>query len=151
MHRIVLVGIMTVVISLTFMSCGGGTPAEETVRKASPSPVPRAPVDEESIEGEGSAVDRGAEVYITMQDPGGSGEYLYNPEDLSFSVGDKITLVLESETEFHTFTVDGLGIDLAVAGGAVDEVTYTFDASGTYEYICIPHKELGMVCKITVN
>ena len=63
------------------------------------------------------------------------------------------TLIKEvrAERQFHTFTVDGLGIDMAVAGGAVDEVTYTFDASGTYEYICIPHKELGMVGKITVN
>ena len=40
---------------------------------------------------------------------------------------------------------------MAVAGGAVDEVTYTFDSAGTYEFICIPHKELGMVGKITVN
>ena len=86
-----------------------------------------------------------------MQDPSGSGEYIYDPEELSFSVGDKITLVLESETEFHTFTVEDLGIDVAVAGGAVDEVTYTFETSGTYEFICIPHKELGMVGKIVVN
>ena len=151
MHRIVLVSIMTVVISLALIACGGDTTAEETVRKASPSPVPRAPVDEEAAEGEGSAVDRGAEVYVSMQDPNGSGEYIYDPEELSFSVGDKITLVLESETEFHTFTVEDLGIDVAVAGGAVDEVTYTFETSGTYEFICIPHKELGMVGKIVVN
>ena len=151
MHRIVLVGIMTVVISLALISCGGEATGQESVRKASPSPVPRAPVDEEAIEGEVSEVDRGAEVYVTMQDPGGSGEYLYDPVDLSFNVGDKITLVLESETEFHTFTVEDLGIDMAVAGGAVDEVTITFDASGTYEYICIPHKELGMRGTININ
>jgi len=151
MHRIVLVSIMTVVISLALISCGGGTTGQETVRKASPSPVPRAPVDEAAIEGEVSGVDRGAEVYVTMQDPGGSGEYIYDPVDLNFNVGDKITLVLESETEFHTFTVEDLGIDMAVAGGAVDEVTFTFDASGTYEYICIPHKELGMRGTININ
>jgi len=150
MHRIVLTSIMAVVISLALIACGGDT-TEKTVTKESPSPVPRAAVEQEAVAGEGSAVDRGAEVYVTMQDPGGSGEYIYDPEDMSFSIGDKITLVLESETEFHTFTVEGLGIDVAVAGGAVDEVTYTFETAGTYEFICIPHKELGMVGKIVVN
>ena len=151
MHRIVLVSIMAVVISLALISCGGEASSEQTVRKASPSPVPRAPMDEEAVDGEGSTVERGTEVYVSMQDPGGSGEYIYDPEELSFNVGDKITLVLESESEFHTFTIEDLGIDMAVAGGAVDEVTYTFDSAGTYEFICIPHKELGMVWKITVN
>ncbi len=151
MHRIVLMGIMIVAASLALISCGGETPAETTVRKASPSPVPRAPVEETASEAEGTVVDRGTEVFITMQDPGGSGEYLYDPPDLNFSVGDKVTLVLESESEFHTFTVEDLGIDLAIAGGNVDEVTFTFDSSGTYQYICIPHQELGMVGTITVN
>ena len=151
MHRIVLFSIMAVVISLALISCGGEATGSETVKKASPSPVPRAPMDEETIDGEAAKVDRGTEVYVSMQDPGGSGEYIYDPEELNFSVGDKITFVVESESEFDTFTVEDLGIDMAVAGGGVDEVTYTFDAAGTYEFICIPHKELGMVGKIIVN
>jgi plastocyanin len=82
---------------------------------------------------------------------GGSGKYRFNPDELTFSVGDELTLVLTSETEFHTFTVKDLDIDVAVDAGKSESLTFKFDTPGTYELICIPHQSLGMRGAITVE
>ncbi len=136
-------------------ACSGVGVAETAtvVQPASPSPVPRAP--SEAVDGAGAAdggpVERGTEVFVSLQDPGGSGEYIYDPADFSFSVGETITFVMESESEFHTFTVTELDINVSVQAEETVDATYTFDAAGTYELICIPHQALGMVGTITVQ
>ena len=93
----------------------------------------------------------GLEIEVGMQDPGGTGEYLYSPANHKFKVGDEITFVLTSETEFHSFTIDDLNIDESVDAGEEQKVTITFDKAGTYQIICIPHETLGMVGEITVE
>lgn len=141
-------------LSLALAACGGGGSDGSTgVQPASPSPVPRAPV-EESADGEaanGGEQTKGTEVFVALQDPGGSGSYVFDPDAFTFGVGDIVTFVLESETEFHTFTVADLDINVSAPGGATQEATVTFDAAGTYNLICIPHQALGMVGTITVE
>ena len=88
---------------------------------------------------------------VTLADPGGSGSYGFQPDSLSFSVGDTVTLVFKSQSEFHTFTVDDLGIDEPVDGGSSSTLTFTFDKAGTFDLICIPHEFQGMVGTITVQ
>ena len=135
-------------------ACSGiGVAETASVQPASPPPVPRAPSDEkkDGSGDNGGQVVRGTEVFVSMQDPGGSGEYIYDPADLSFAVGDVITFVLESESEFHTFTVPDLDINVSVQSGMTADTTFTFDTAGTYELICVPHQALGMVGTITVQ
>ena len=135
-------------------ACSGIGVAETAgVQPASPPPVPRAPSDQiaDGAGGNGGSQIRGTEVFVSMQDPGGSGEYIYDPADLSFAVGDVITFVLESESEFHTFTVPDLDINVSVQSGMTADTTFTFDTAGTYELICVPHQALGMVGTITVQ
>jgi plastocyanin len=86
-----------------------------------------------------------------MQDPTGSGEYIFDPAELSFSVGETVTFDLTSEGEFHTFTITELDINAAVNAGDTASIEVTFDTAGTYELICIPHQALGMVGTITVE
>ena len=137
------------------VACSGVGAAETaSIQPSSPPPVPRAP----SAEGEGSdatdgaaEVERGREVFVSLQDPGGSGEYLFDPEDFTFTVGETITFVMEAETEFHTFTVPDLDINVSVQSEETLDATFTFDAAGTYELTCIPHQALGMVGTITVQ
>ena len=57
------------------------------------------------------------EIAVSAQDPGGSGTYMFDPADLNLCVGDTITFTVTSETEFHTFTVDDLGINVSILGG----------------------------------
>ena len=80
-----------------------------------------------------------------------SGSYAFDPSELVFSVGDTVTFSLTSEAEFHTFTVDELGIDEAVIAHEEATLTFTFQKTGTFELICIPHETLGMVGTITVG
>ena len=91
-------------------------------------------------------------VCVTLKDPGGPGsEYAFDPSELTFGLGETVTLVLRSETQFHTFTVDALGIDIDVDPGEIVTLTFTFDKAGTYDLICIPHQALGMTGSITVR
>ena len=62
-----------------------------------------------------------------------------------------IVFTLSAETEFHTFTVDELGIDESVDASEKIRFSFTFDRAGIYKLVCIPHESLGMVGTITVQ
>ena len=93
----------------------------------------------------------GKRVDVNMEDPGKSGEYIYDPAEFTFERGERVTLVMTSEGEFHTFTVEELEIDVHVDAWKSKALTYTFDKPGTYELVCIPHETLGMTGVITVR
>ena len=93
----------------------------------------------------------GQRVDVNMEDPGKSGEYVYDPAEFTFERGEQVTLVMTSEGEFHTFTVEELEIDVHVDAWKSKALTYTFDKPGTYELVCIPHETLGMTGVITVR
>ena len=93
----------------------------------------------------------GKRVDVNMEDPGKSGEYVYDPAEFTFERGEQVTLVMTSEGEFHTFTVEELEIDVHVDAWKSKALTYTFDKPGTYELVCTPHETLGMIGVITVR
>ncbi len=93
----------------------------------------------------------GTQVDVRLRDEAGSGSYLFDPGELTFNVGDSINFVIESETEFHTFTVEELGIDAASDAGDPVAFNFKFDRAGTFQLICIPHESQGMVGAITVQ
>ena len=72
-------------------------------------------------------------------------------QEARFSVGDCVEFTITAETEFHTFTVDGLPIDLAINKGETVKFAFTFDEPGGFNLVCIPHETLGMVGTITVR
>ena len=86
------------------------------------------------------------------RDPGGTGKgkYVFDPDEFTFNVGDVVEFTLNAETEFHTFTVDDLDIDVSLDPGSSQTMTYTFDKPGEFKLICIPHEFQGMVGSITV-
>ena len=88
---------------------------------------------------------------VINRDQGGSGEYRFDPDELRFKVGEEVTLALVSETEFHTFTIEELDINVSMDAGETVISTFTFDRPGTYELICVPHRALGMVGEIVVE
>lgn len=90
-------------------------------------------------------------VEVLNRDVPGSGVYAFDPKEFTFSVGDSVEFTVMAETEFHTFTVDELGIDEAVLGGETVTFTYTFEEAGEFTLFCIPHQSLGMVGTITVQ
>ena len=131
-------------------ACGGGGAAPPPEPTA-PPPVVAPTTPPAAVASTPPVVPSGDVEKIILQDPGGSGAYLFDPPNLTYSVGDTVTLELTSEAEFHTFTVDDLDIDVGVDAGSTETLTFTFDKAGTFEIICVPHEFLGMVGTITVN
>ncbi len=127
------------------VACGsnnGGQAAPAPPPTTAPAPPTAAPAAPSLPEGV---------VEVINRDLGGSGEYRFDPAEFTFSVGQEVTFAIVAETEFHTFTVDDLDIDVEIDAGETEMFTYTFDKAGTYELICIPHQAQGMTGAITVN
>jgi len=93
--------------------------------------------------------DKGRLVEVQMLDVGEN--YIYEPADLTFKVGEKITFKITSETEFHTFTIDELDLYETADAGESYEFTITFETAGTYRLYCVPHETLGMIGEVTVQ
>ena len=148
-----------------FMSCSGDVPpkgSHDAVKPAAipasqqpssaPPPMaaaPSAPASPGSSQSAGSVTEADRSISIILQDE--SGIYAYDPPEITFAKGETVAIQLTSQKEFHTFTVDGLGIDVEVDSESTESLTFTFDKPGTYELICIPHESLGMIGTITVQ
>jgi plastocyanin len=116
-----------------------GTITVEDGPAAAPAPAAPAPVAVTSS------------VSADLKDAGGRGPFEFAPADYEFSVGETVNFTFVAESQFHTFTVNDLAINVDVGGGETVDFSHTFDTAGTYELICIPHQALGMVGTITVK
>jgi len=156
LNKLVPLVIIGVILSLAAVACGGDGDSDPTATPGQSSPVPAAPTATAASGGSNgssqtTAQPGGMTVEVLNRDNGGSGKYAFEPADFTFKVGDTVTFVLTAETEFHTFTVDDLGIDEAINGGDTVEFTFTFDKAGEFHLFCIPHEALGMEGTITVQ
>ena len=145
-------------VSLAVVACGGGDDdePEPTPQRTSPPTVPPAPTtppaSSEQASTTGGSVEGATKVSVINHDIGGpTGEYKLEPVDFTFKVGETVEFAVTAETEFHTFTVDELGIDADMNAGETETFTFTFDKAGTFRLICIPHEALGMEGTITVQ
>jgi len=103
-----------------------------------PAPAPAAPA-------------AATAVTANLNDGGGRGPFEFAPADYNFSVGETVNFTFVAESQFHTFTVSDLGMDVAVDGGATVNFSHTFDTAGEFVLICTPHLSLGMEGLITVR
>ena len=131
-------------LSVAATACGGGDGDSPTTSSVNVSDSLSATDDTDTSPSVGTTV-------VNLKDPGGSGSYVFDPDELSFSVGETVTFDLTSGKEFHTFTVTDLGINVAVNAGETQTIEFTFDKAGTYNLICVPHQALGMVGTVSVQ
>ena len=128
---------------------GGATPSSTSTLPPAPAPQSLTPT---TFGGQASGPSvSGTPVMVVNEDPAGSGAYKFNPAVLTFKRGDVAAFTLTAETEFHTFTVEELGIDESLDKGERLEFSYTFDKSGTFQLVCLVHIGQGMVGTVTVN
>ena len=170
MSRQAALGFMALIIlTLSLAACGdvGGdsTPTAVGVVGSPPPPAPASVVEKtaavlgvpgtvtQSVSGGPAQASQaeGTSTTFVSEDPGGSGDYIFNPAEFTFQAGETVNFSMTAETEFHTFTVDELGIDVSADGGESVSFTFTFDRSGTFSLICIPHEAFGMLGTITVR
>lgn len=156
---LISLAILVSMVSLA-VACGGDGDETPTAGRASPPAPPVAPeVLSQKVAvllGVGTTAttntacpDRDPSVEPTVTSVS-SGQYRFEPDEFTFKVGDVVTIELVAEGEFHTFTVDELGIDCGMDGDTTTFLTFTFDKVGTFPLICIPHESQGMVASITV-
>ena len=153
LKRVIPVLLAASALALAAVACGAAA-AEltPTSQRPSPPPPPRAPTPER-VEMTATPT-RGdepvTEITVNLVDERGQGPYSFDPAEFSFQEGEWVKLTLVGEAEFHTFTVDDLGIDAEVDAGQTLEIEFLMDQPGTFELICIPHELQGMVGTITV-
>ncbi len=141
--RILSLALLSLLVA-ALAACGGSGGGTE-------QPATATPNTENAPSGASASSARGGVVRVINRDQGGSGEYRFDPAELRFEVGQEVTFSLSGQTEFHTFTVDELGIDVSMDVGETVEYTYTFDKAGTFRLYCIPHEALGMTGEIVVE
>lgn len=135
--------ILALLMAAVLAACGSDTNEEDSTRPTA------TPLTRQSPTATPSSPD--GVLQVINRDLGGSGEYRFDPAEFTFTEGQEVTFAIVAETEFHTFTVDELEIDVEIEAGETEMFTYTFDKPGIYELICIPHQAQGMVGEIVVE
>ena len=144
--------VLALLVAALGAACGGdGADPTPSSGRTSPPPPPAAPqatptpVPTPDPDG----AEEGTPITVVNEDVGGSGQYAFNPADMSFAVGETVTFTLTAETEFHTFTVEDLGIDESLEAGETRKFTFVFKEAGSFELICLAHPD--MIGTITVR
>ena len=81
----------------------------------------------------------------------GENPYVFIPDTLDLELGKTYTLDFNVPTEFHTFTLSELGIDIFINAGEKVTEDITINQVGVFELVCTPHLTLGMVGTVTVS
>ena len=141
--------ILTLLATLVLVACGSDDAAVDSASSDAPASTESNSTETETDSG--STAGDADSVIVSAQDPSGSGDYKFVDSEFTFSVGEKVQFKITSESEFHTFTIEDLGIDVAIDAEDTETLTFTFDKAGEYELICIPHAALGMTGTIIVK
>lgn len=139
------VSILGLLIAVTLIAagCNGGSEPEPTPTTPPATPTPTAaPTDT------GGGNGGGGELLSVVH---GENPYVFIPDTLDLQVGKTYTLDFNVPTEFHTFTLPELGIDIFVNAGEKVTEDITINQAGEFELVCIPHETLGMVGTVTVS
>ncbi|PJC37075.1 hypothetical protein CO046_02365 [Candidatus Peregrinibacteria bacterium CG_4_9_14_0_2_um_filter_53_11] len=81
-----------------------------------------------------------------------SGNLFFRPNAVTAKVNQPLTITF-TNTGFHTFTIDALGVDVDLRNKPTGSVTFTPTKTGSFEFYCaIPgHRAAGMVGTLTVT
>ena len=156
LRRLIPLTVLMVFAAMAALACGGDEELAPAAPRPSPSPpppatAPAAPAPTVPPSPSPVTPEPPTPITVKLNDSGGRGPFSFGPADLAFDVGETVSFTFVGESQFHTFTVEQLGIDVDVDGGETVSFQHTFDTPGTYTLICIPHEALGMVGTITVG
>ncbi|MBI4298655.1 MAG: cupredoxin domain-containing protein [Chloroflexi bacterium] len=144
--KTIAVTVLTAFMLLLVAACGGGAKEEATPKPA----ATKAPATTAE-----TMMPAAGAVEVLLADK--NNVYIFKPDTFTFKVGQKVSLVLKSEGQFHTFTAndltttEGKKVDAQVLAGATANLEFTPSKAGTYKLTCLPHEALGMVGTIKVE
>ena len=137
---------LLIAVALIAAGCNGGSEPEPTPTTPPATPTPTAaPTDTGG--GNGSSGGTGELLSVVH----GENPYVFIPDTLDLELGKTYTLDFNVPTEFHTFTLPELGIDIFVNAGEKVTEDITINQAGEFKLVCIPHETLGMVGTVTVS
>ena len=119
-----------IVFILIVAACGGGSEGESTA----------APASGQTAASAAAAAAGSGETVVKMT--GRTGSYEYDPDEMTFSVGQTVTFSLVGDDDTHTFTIEALDVDEFLEVNETRSFTVSFNTAGTYELTCIPHPEM---------
>ena len=141
MRKTSLITVAVALAALVVIGCGGSDSEPVAAPQQAAPAAPAAPP---------APAQSAADVFeVINMDPGGSGKYEFDPAEMNFKVGQKVDFALKAESEFHTFTVTELKIDVALDAGKTVPFTFTFNTAGTFKLKCLSHPQ--MTGEITVQ
>ncbi|MCZ6790005.1 MAG: plastocyanin/azurin family copper-binding protein [Chloroflexi bacterium] len=129
-------------VAMLAAACGGGDDDEPTPR---PTIAPTETAAPTQPSGNGTPA---GEVVTVVQT---ENPYVFQPDAYNFELGTTYTLAFEAPGEFHTFTVDELGINIFVNANESVRQDITPSTAGSFKLYCVPHESLGMVGTVTVS
>ena len=134
MRRTSLITAAVALATMVVIGCGGSdTEPAAAPQQAAPAAPAAPPAPAQSA----------ADVFeVVNMDPGGSGKYEFDPAEMTFKVGQTVNFGLKAETEFHTFTVPDLEIDVALDAKKTVPFTFTFNTAGTFKLKCLSHPQM---------
>ena len=136
-----IIGLFVVLVGMGIMvGCGGGETA--------PAPTKAAPAPTATTASATQGSTATGEIIKVVH---GENPYVFQPETVELKAGKAYTLDFSIPTEFHTFNVADLGIEIFI--NANEKVTHnlTVDKVGEFDLICVPHQTMGMVGKVKVS
>ncbi len=97
--------------------------------------------------------DTGDKVVVEIKnlDPGGSGQYAFDPSDVTVYIGETIVLQLSGETERHSFVVDEFEIDEEYGPDESATLELQFNTAGQFRMYCRIHQDKGLEGSLTVR
>ena len=144
-RRLLLPAGLSIILAIVISGCGGGDAPTATPVPPTATPIP-APTVATSSSAETTPSGSSEVVSINLTE----NPYTYVPDGFNFGVGTTYTLSFAPPSEFHTFTVTDLGIDIFINANEAVTSDITPSTAGTFDLLCVPHEALGMVGTVTV-
>ncbi len=151
---------LTVIIVVVLLILGGGVLYLMSMNKSSTPGTTMmentTPPTNNAVMGEPS----GASGAGKMQDPNAkrftvtAKNFEFDTKEITVKKGDTVKVLLKNSEGFHDWVVDEFNAKTSqLQAGGEEEVTFTADKSGTFEYYCSvgKHRQMGMVGKLIVE
>ncbi|MCH8864968.1 MAG: cupredoxin domain-containing protein [Chloroflexi bacterium] len=148
MARVLIIGLVLFMLAFVFgISCQAYQPAPAPAPAPAPpppAPSPPAPTPYPTP----SPAPAPAPETATFLEVTVTAKYaVFEPATITVAKGETVKLTVTSTGGSHTFTIDELGINIAVGSGQTTTKEFTVEKAGTFSFYCaVPgHQDAGMV------
>ncbi len=144
-------GALFLTLSLSMAACSSGSPEPTATATRAPAPTatraaPTAtPVPPTPTSAPVASDDTVWKVGMA-ENP-----YRFVPDKYTLKNGVSYTLEIAAPKEFHSFTIDDLGVNIFVNPGQAVKQVVPVNKAGTFKLKCLPHEALGMVGEVVVS